>query len=105
MSGPQGLAGEIEDYLAEGWDCPPDAKRMLQQAAKALRDGEQQACGAPVTADRFHQICERLREVKLHVGPQSMALLQEDGWLRLSGGQRSSIVETVLDCLGIEVSG
>ncbi len=34
-----------------------------------------------------------------------MALLQEHHWLRLSGGQRSSVAELVLDALGIEVTG
>lgn len=68
-------------------------------------DVEQRACGATVTAAQFHRICERLRDVKLHVGPNSRAQLEHDHWLRLSGGERSSIVETVLDCLGIEVAG
>lgn len=39
------LAQAIREYLEEGWSCPPDAQRMLAEAARLL--GEHQACGAP----------------------------------------------------------
>lgn len=39
------LAQAIREYLEQGWSCPPDAQRMLVEAAQLL--GEHQACGAP----------------------------------------------------------
>jgi hypothetical protein len=30
------LAQEITTYLDEGWDCPPDAQRMLRDAVRLL---------------------------------------------------------------------
>lgn len=32
------LVQEINDYLEVGWTCPPDAQRMLGQAAEILED-------------------------------------------------------------------
>lgn len=36
-SNPQHLAQEMDDYLQQGWSCPPDARRMMAQAVKLLR--------------------------------------------------------------------
>jgi hypothetical protein len=34
---PQDLAQEMDDYLEQGWSCPPDAQRMMAEAVKLLR--------------------------------------------------------------------
>jgi hypothetical protein len=50
------LAQAITEYLEEGWSCPPDATRMLTEAARLL--GEERACGASDSA-----VLDRIRHV------------------------------------------
>lgn len=99
-SNPQDLAQEMDDYLEQGWSCPPDARRMMAQAVTLLRAKDLEVDGHAVRPiPRFPEgalvdkVAAALNGYRHQLGPNAIFLIRDGVWksLPLSLGEMRDI--------------